>query len=315
MPLLPFPTRSTVALVAVGDPSRDRTVYATIVLLVALGFTMIMLAVWLLRNTRPDPEVLAPLERMGQRRWRRADPVWQRRHLDEVRPGGADPLEPIERAARDGRRLRARPAADRLRRSRRVEHDHRRSGGRAPSAIGRGGRRWTGRSTSTHAGDVPSAERRRDATESRRPTAPSSTTATDDAPRRRHADDDGDDDDEDITGEQDTDDFLAVLDEVTNSTPTSILIVEPEVEPSRRSRAEPVEPDVDPDASTSRKPIPIDEVEPEADADADAGGRARRRVRADVEPESIPSVEPEADRDVRSDVEPDVDDRDDDEPG
>ena len=29
--------------------------YATIVLLVALGFAMIMLAVWLLRNTRPDP--------------------------------------------------------------------------------------------------------------------------------------------------------------------------------------------------------------------------------------------------------------------
>ena len=95
MSLLPLPARSSAALVAVGDPSRDRTVYATIVLLVALGFTMIMLAVWLLRNTRPDPEVLAPLERMGQRKWRRADPVWQRRHLDEVRPGGADPLEPM----------------------------------------------------------------------------------------------------------------------------------------------------------------------------------------------------------------------------
>ncbi len=95
MSLLPFPARSSAALVAVGDPSRDRTVYATIVLLVALGFTMILLAVWLLRTTRPDPEVLAPLERMGQRKWRRADPVWQRRHLDEVRPGGADPLEPM----------------------------------------------------------------------------------------------------------------------------------------------------------------------------------------------------------------------------
>jgi hypothetical protein len=31
---------------------------------------------------------------MGERKWRRADPVWQRRRLDEVRPGGADPLEP-----------------------------------------------------------------------------------------------------------------------------------------------------------------------------------------------------------------------------
>ena len=94
MPQLPFPTRSSVALVAVGDPARDRTVYSTIVLLVALGFALILLAVWLLRTTRPDPDVLAPLERMGQRKWRRADPVWQRRHLDQVRPGGADPLEP-----------------------------------------------------------------------------------------------------------------------------------------------------------------------------------------------------------------------------
>ncbi len=94
MPQFPFPTRSSVALVAVGDPGRDRTVYATIVLLVALGFALILLAVWLLRTTRPDPDVLAPLERMGQRKWRRADPVWQRRHLDQVRPGGADPLEP-----------------------------------------------------------------------------------------------------------------------------------------------------------------------------------------------------------------------------
>ena len=148
MPLLPFPARSSVALVAVGDPGRDRTVYATIVLLVALGFTMIMLAVWLLRSTRPDPEVLAPLERMGQRKWRRADPVWQRRHLDEVRPGGADPLEPIERATRDGRRLRARPATDRLRRSRRLGRDLGRSRGRISQPRRARRSRLPGRSTS-----------------------------------------------------------------------------------------------------------------------------------------------------------------------
>ena len=94
MPRLPFTNRSAVALVAVGDPGRDRTMYATILLLVAIGFALILLAVWLLRTTRPDPEVLAPLERMSERKWRRADPMWQRRHLDELRPSGAEPLEP-----------------------------------------------------------------------------------------------------------------------------------------------------------------------------------------------------------------------------
>ena len=113
------PLDPAAALVAVGDPGRDRTVYATIVLLVALGFAMIMLAVWLLRNTRPDPEVLAPLERMGQRKWRRADPgvataPSRRGAARRCRSVGA-----VERATRHGRRVRTRPAADRLRRSRR----------------------------------------------------------------------------------------------------------------------------------------------------------------------------------------------------
>ena len=53
-----------------------------------------MLAIWLVKSTRPDPELLAPLEVMGDRKWRRGDPVWQRRRLDEIRPHGAAPLEP-----------------------------------------------------------------------------------------------------------------------------------------------------------------------------------------------------------------------------
>jgi len=53
-----------------------------------------MLAVWLFKTTRPDPELLAPLDVMGERKWRRADPVWQRRRLDEVRPAEAHPLTP-----------------------------------------------------------------------------------------------------------------------------------------------------------------------------------------------------------------------------
>ncbi len=76
----------------VGDVDGERTVVAIIALLTVLGIALVMLAVWMWRVTRPDPELLAPLELMGERSWRRRDPVSQRRKLDEVRPTDADPL-------------------------------------------------------------------------------------------------------------------------------------------------------------------------------------------------------------------------------
>ncbi|MDJ0769721.1 MAG: hypothetical protein QNJ12_13045 [Ilumatobacter sp.] len=88
-------TRLTATAASVGDPEGTRAITSIIALLVALGLTLIMVAVWLYRSTRPDPELLAPLEAMGERRWRRRDPVWQRRRLDELRPAGAEPIEPI----------------------------------------------------------------------------------------------------------------------------------------------------------------------------------------------------------------------------
>jgi hypothetical protein len=60
---------------SVGDPDGTRTVTSIIALLVAVGLALAMIAVWIHRTTRPDPEVLAPLEVMGDRRWRRSDPV------------------------------------------------------------------------------------------------------------------------------------------------------------------------------------------------------------------------------------------------
>lgn len=87
--LLPFRHLATI-----GDPDGTRTVTSIIALLVALGLGLAMLAVWLYRTTRPDPELLAPLEVMGEHKWRRADPVAQRRTLDDVRPAHARPLEP-----------------------------------------------------------------------------------------------------------------------------------------------------------------------------------------------------------------------------
>lgn len=84
----------TSVLASIGDPDGTRTVAAIVALLVAIGVALAALAVWIFRSTRPDPELLAPLEVMGERAWRRSDPVWQRRRLDEVRPAGATPLVP-----------------------------------------------------------------------------------------------------------------------------------------------------------------------------------------------------------------------------
>lgn len=80
---------------AASEPDRSSSVWALVALLVVLGVALVMLAVWLVRATRVDPEVLAPLERMGERTWRSADPVYQRRELDELRPEGAEPLDPM----------------------------------------------------------------------------------------------------------------------------------------------------------------------------------------------------------------------------
>ena len=79
---------------SVGDPEGTRTITSIVVLLAVIGIALVMLAWWLFRLTRPDKELLAPLEVMGERKWRRADPVWQRRRLDEVRPADAEPLQP-----------------------------------------------------------------------------------------------------------------------------------------------------------------------------------------------------------------------------
>ena len=90
---VPVLTSVPTSLVAAGDPGSTRLVYAIIAGLVLIGVVLLLLGVWLVRQTRVDLPVLAPLERMGDRDWRRqTDPGTQRRILDEVRPDGAEPL-------------------------------------------------------------------------------------------------------------------------------------------------------------------------------------------------------------------------------
>ncbi|MEO6653878.1 MAG: hypothetical protein ABIP17_14615 [Ilumatobacteraceae bacterium] len=81
-------------LATIGDPDGTRTITSLVALLVALGLALVMVAIWLFKTTRPDPALLAPLEAMGERNWRRLDPVGQRRRLDALRPADADPIEP-----------------------------------------------------------------------------------------------------------------------------------------------------------------------------------------------------------------------------
>ena len=77
---------------AVGDQSSTRTVYAVIFALTTVGVVLIFIGAWIFRQTKPDPELLAPLERMADRSWRQQDPAQRRRTLDEARPEGAQPV-------------------------------------------------------------------------------------------------------------------------------------------------------------------------------------------------------------------------------
>ena len=80
------------ASLAAGDVQSTRIVYAMVIGLAVIGILFVLLGIWVIRQTRVDLEVLAPLERMGDREWRKSDPASQRRSLDESRPAGAEPL-------------------------------------------------------------------------------------------------------------------------------------------------------------------------------------------------------------------------------
>ena len=66
-----------------------------IVLLVALGVAMVIVAIWLVRSTRSDAPALAPLEVMGDRGFSKADPDDRATKLTSVRPDGAPPPAPM----------------------------------------------------------------------------------------------------------------------------------------------------------------------------------------------------------------------------
>jgi len=81
---------AVMATASVG--SSTRTVYGIVIALGLIGLGFVVLAMWLIRQTRPERQLLAPLERMDDRSWRDQEPTAMRRDLDSLRPTGARPV-------------------------------------------------------------------------------------------------------------------------------------------------------------------------------------------------------------------------------
>jgi hypothetical protein len=79
--------------------STGTTMAVLVTLLVVIGLTMIGVAIWLVRSTRTDPVALAPLEVMGERRWRKGDSDRRQTRLETARPLGAPSPAPMVAAA------------------------------------------------------------------------------------------------------------------------------------------------------------------------------------------------------------------------
>ncbi|MEO7398616.1 MAG: hypothetical protein ABIW84_08640 [Ilumatobacteraceae bacterium] len=76
----------------VNDADSTRKVYMLAGALVLLGILLITVTVWFWRSTHHDPELLAPLEAMDSRGFRKADGGAQQHLLDEARPDSAQPM-------------------------------------------------------------------------------------------------------------------------------------------------------------------------------------------------------------------------------
>jgi hypothetical protein len=84
--------RAGVLADSINDADSTRKVYLLAAGLAALGIVLIAMTVWFWRSTRHDPELLAPLETMGSRRFRKMDDGSKRQLLDAVRPADAKPM-------------------------------------------------------------------------------------------------------------------------------------------------------------------------------------------------------------------------------
>lgn len=78
-------------MMAASDVAGNTQMYAIIAALVAIGVVLIAVGFWARRATRPDHQVLAPLEVMNTRAWRTSSDSERERLLDDVRPEAPAP--------------------------------------------------------------------------------------------------------------------------------------------------------------------------------------------------------------------------------
>jgi hypothetical protein len=83
-----------------ADASSSNVILTLVIVLSALGLVMLLLTMWLVRSTRPERALLARLELMGTRRWRRATVQAKQQDLEAAtvpRSKDATPSGGIER--------------------------------------------------------------------------------------------------------------------------------------------------------------------------------------------------------------------------
>lgn len=84
----------------INDANSTRKVYLLAAGLAVLGLILIAITVWFWRSTRHDPELLAPLEVLGDRKFRKLAGSDQRQLLDSTRPNDVKPVQwGVERGA------------------------------------------------------------------------------------------------------------------------------------------------------------------------------------------------------------------------
>ena len=77
---------------SVNDSNSTRNVYLLAGGLAVLGIALLVITIWFWRSTRPEPALLAPLEIMGERKFRQLEVIQQHKLLDSVRPQDARTL-------------------------------------------------------------------------------------------------------------------------------------------------------------------------------------------------------------------------------
>lgn len=69
-----------------SDPENARTIHLVAVALVIIAVALSVWTVWWWRTTKSEHPALGPLEVMGSRKWRSAEPGLRRVRLDAARP-------------------------------------------------------------------------------------------------------------------------------------------------------------------------------------------------------------------------------------